>query len=119
MEKIESKYTAEVIAEMKKNAPLDFEKCGVIGEKFGLPQRGIAASAQRNKIEYVNKARVSKTGGKIASKTDLVDMIAGNIGVSAKSLEGLEKATKSTLEAVALATFENLEDLEDSINEED
>jgi methyl coenzyme M reductase subunit C len=118
-EKKESLYTDVVIAEMKKMAPLDFEKCAVIGDKFGLPQRGVVASAKRNDIDYVNKARVSKTGKTIASKADLVSAIAQNLNLSVSVLEGGAKATKDFLEAVATATFDLLEDLEDSINQED
>jgi hypothetical protein len=108
-EKIVSKYTDVVVAEMVKRAPLTFEICGEIGEKFGLPQRGVAASAKRNGIAYVCKPRVSKTGGTITSKSDLVGMIAGNLGLPASDLDGLEKSTKTSLEAVAIATFENLD----------
>lgn len=110
-EKTVSKYTPEVIAEMQSRAPLTFEICGEIGEKFGLPQRGIAASAKRNKIAYVNKARVSKTGNPVASKADLVGMIVENLGLSVSDsvLEGGVKATKEFLETLAVATFEILE----------
>ena len=110
-EKTVSKYTAEVIAEMEKRAPLTFEICGEIGVKFDLPQRGIAASAKRNGIAYVNKARVSKTGNPVVSKSDLVEMITENLGLdlSASVLEGGVKATKEFLEALAVATFEILE----------
>jgi len=103
-EKTESKYTDEVVQEMKASAPLDYEKCGIIADQFGLPQRGVVASAKRNGIAYNVKKRVSKAGGAIVSKPDLVDMIAGNLGLSAGSLEGLEKATKSALQAIASAT---------------
>jgi hypothetical protein len=112
-EKIVSKYTPAVVAEMEKRAPLTFEICGEIGEKFDLPQRGIAASAKRNGIAYVNKARVSKTGNPVASKSDLVSMIAGNLGLSVDSLDGGVKATKGFLENLAVATFELLEEDEE------
>jgi hypothetical protein len=98
-----------VIAEMKRRSPLTFEICGEIGIMFDLPQRGIAASAKRNKIDYVNKARVSKTGNPVVSKSDLVSMIAGNLGLSVASLDGGVKATKDFLEILAVATFELLD----------
>lgn len=109
-EKTESKYTAEVVAEMVKRAPLTFDICGEIGEKFDLPQRGVAASAKRHKIAYINKARVSKTGSPVVSKADLVSMISENLGLdlSASVLEGGVKATKEFLEALAVATFDLL-----------
>ena len=109
MAKEESKYTPIVIAEMEKRAPLTFEICGEIGLKFDLPQRGVAASAKRAGIAYVNKARVSKTGSPVVSKADLVEMIAGNLGLDSASLDGGVKATKDFLETLAVATFEALE----------
>ena len=96
-EKIESKYTPAVIARMNELAPLDFAKCKTIGEEFNLPQRGVVASAQRNKIAYVVKKRVSKSGKVVASKSDLVSAIATEMDLSVEAVAGLEKATKEAL----------------------
>ncbi len=113
----ESVITPEVVAEMQAQAPLDYEKCGVIGEKFGIPQRSVVASATRQGIAYVKKARVSKTGAAVASKSDLVGVIASDLGVDLSSLDGLEKATKSALTAIVesfeIAAFRDSEDGED------
>ena len=106
-EKTVSKYTAEVIAEMEKRAPLNFDICGEIGAKFNLPQRGVVASAKRNGIDYDNKVRVSKTGDKIASKADLVKEILENLDIAyldGSIGEGGAKATKGFLEVLAKAT---------------
>ena len=95
------KIAENVIAEMVKRAPLNYEICGEIAEKFGLKQRAIVASATRNKIDYQKKVRVSKTGNPVTSKADLVEAIAVKFDVSVEELDGLEKATKTALEVVA------------------
>lgn len=93
-----------VLDAMKAASPLNFEKCGVIADKFGLKQRSVVASAIRNEIPYENKKRVSKSGDPVVSKGDLVEAIAENLDLDSSALSGLEKATKSALSAIATAT---------------
>jgi len=96
-----SVITPEILAVMSENSPLNMEKAEAIAEKFGIKARAVIASAVRNGITYEKKARVSKAGTKIVSKTDLVATIAEKFGVSVESLEGLDKANKSALEVLA------------------
>lgn len=99
----ESVITADVVARMVAQAtvaPLDFEMCGKIADEFGIPQRSVVASATRQGLPYAKKARVSKTGAVVASKTDLVAVIAKDLGLDVSVLDGLEKSTKSALTAI-------------------
>jgi len=96
--KATTKFTADVVAVMEENAPLDWAKANEIGDRFDIKPRAVVSSAIRLGIEYNKKERVSKTGAKIVSKADLVGMIANRLGVDADELDGLEKATKTSLE---------------------
>lgn len=96
--KTESRYTEEVLTEMRANVPLDWEKAQEIAKKFDLPPMGVVNSAKRNKIEYKRKERVSKTGAKVISKAELVAQIAEKFSKTIEGLDGLDKATKSALE---------------------
>lgn len=108
--------TKDVIAEMNKRAPLNMEKAQEIAKKFGFDSyRSITASAKRNGIEYVNKARVAKNGKPVTSKTELVEAVAQVLNVN---LEGMEKATKQSLETLSEAVFTMAEDLSDSVDQE-
>ena len=49
---------------------------------------------------YVKKIRVTKTGGKVERKENIVADIARAMGCEAETLSGLEKATKATLELI-------------------
>ncbi len=99
-EKVETVYTEEVVSAMEDSAPLNWEKAKEIADRFGLKPKGVVSSAIRNGIEYKKKERVSKSGAKVTSKTELVASIAEKIGVEADSLDGLEKSTKTALETV-------------------
>lgn len=92
-----SKMDNLVLEAMKANAPLNFETATAIADRFGLKARSVVASAIRNGIPYLKKAKVSKAGLPITSKEDLIESIANKIGVAVASLEGLEKASKSAL----------------------
>lgn len=96
----ESIYTEKVLADLKALEPLNWEKATAYAEKNGFKPMGIVNSAKRNGIEYTKKVRVTKAGGKIESKADLVARIAEHVGKSVKDLDGLEKATKTALEAL-------------------
>lgn len=100
----ESVITEAVVTRMvaqSQIAPLDYEMCGKIADEFGIPQRSVVASATRQGLPYAKKARVSKSGSAIISKTDLVGVIAKELDVKVELLDGLEKATKSALTAIA------------------
>lgn len=97
----ESKFTDEVLEVMEAEAPLNWSKANAIGAQFNLKPRAVVASAIRAGIEYNKIVRVSKTGGKIESKADLVAKIAARLGVSLDSLDGLDKATKTSLQVIA------------------
>ena len=99
-----SKFSDEIIAELNANAPLDFDKVSVIAEKHGEKPKALVACATRNGIEYKRKARVSKSGNPVASKADLVAVIASNLSVDVADLDGLDKATKNVLEVIVKAT---------------
>lgn len=96
-----SKFTDEILAVMRDRAPLNYEIAGEIAEQFGLKQKAVVASAIRNGIDYVRKARVSKTGEPVVTKEDLVATIADKLGLESGDLDGLEKATKVALSKVA------------------
>jgi hypothetical protein len=90
----------EILKVMVENAPLDWDKCNEIAEKFNEKPRSIVASAVRNGIDYNKKARVGKTGQPVVRKEDLVASIAEKFGVPVAELDGLEKANKTALEAL-------------------
>jgi hypothetical protein len=99
-----AKIEDNVIARMKEMAPLNFDLAKKIALEFDLKERSIVACAIRNKIEYVNKPRVGKSGAPVVSKSDLVATIAENLAIDAADLNGLEKATKNALVAIATAS---------------
>lgn len=101
MKNLTDEVKATVMARMVELAPLNMEIAEKIADEFGIKARSVIASAVRNKIEYVKKARVSKTGGEVVSKEDLVGRIAEKFGFSVEDLAGLEKANKSALETLA------------------
>lgn len=103
MKNLTDDQKAKVIARMTELAPLNMEIAEKIADEFDIKARSVIASAVRNKIEYVKKARVSKTGGEVISKDDLVARIAENLGFEVADLVGLEKANKSALEILASA----------------
>lgn len=95
-----SQITAEILEVMKAQAPLNMEKAEAIAIQFDLKPRSVIASAVRNKIEYTKKARVSKAGGEVVSKEQLVARIAEKYGFELDQLAGLDKANKSALEVL-------------------
>ena len=67
-----------------------------LADELGKDVRSVRAKAVRMGI-YKAKERVSKTGGKIETKDEIVAEIAKLVG---KNLDGLEKASKQTLIAI-------------------
>lgn len=95
-----AEFTEELKQEMLDRQPLDWNIAQELAERYDVKPRSIVASAVRQGLEYSKKVRVSKTGDKIASKSDLVGDIAVKYGIDASKLDGLEKANKSALQAL-------------------
>lgn len=60
--------------------------------------RMVTASA--GELTYERKVAVSKNGGEIAKKADIVKLIAERAGVAVAKLDGLEKSPKLALETL-------------------
>lgn len=89
-------YTEAQEAELMAAGEIDNDLALEFAAKFGKDVRSIRAKAVRMGI-YKAKERVSKTGGKIESKEQIVADIAAIVG---KNLDGLEKASKQSLIAI-------------------
>ena len=89
-------YTEAQEAELLAAGVIDNDLAFEFAAKFGKDVRSIRAKAVRMGI-YKAKERVSKTGGKIESKEQIVADIASIVG---KNLDGLEKASKQSLIAI-------------------
>lgn len=70
-----------------------------IAETVGKGVRSIVAKLSREGV-YKKAEKKSVSGGAVFKKADLIEGIAGKIGVPAEQLESLEKATKEALELV-------------------
>lgn len=75
---------------------IDNAKAMELAAQLGKDVRSIRAKATRMGI-YKAQAKVSKTGGKIESKEDIVKEISALIG---KNMDGLEKAPKLALQVI-------------------
>lgn len=87
-------YTESQEAELLAAGVIDNAKALEFAAKFGKDVRSIRAKAVRMGI-YKAAEKVSKTGGKIESKEEIVADIAAIVG---KNLDGLEKAPKLVLQ---------------------
>ena len=87
-------YTAAQEARLAEFDVIDNDRAIELATEFGKDVRSVRAKAVRMGI-YKGKEKVSKTGGKIESKEDIVAEIATLIG---KNLDGLEKAPKLVLQ---------------------
>jgi hypothetical protein len=98
-------YTPEMEAEMKeayKAAWGDAERAEVVGAmaaKFGKSLQSIRSKMSRSGY-YKKPERVTKAGGVVIKKAELVDKIAEKLNVPAERIESLEKATKDVLSLV-------------------
>lgn len=99
MEKTQSKYTAEMVARMHAEAPLNQAKAEALAAEFGpkFTARSVIAKANRDGIAYERKQPTTKNGGKIESKDEIVAEIGQLVGAT---LDGLEKAPKPALQAL-------------------
>lgn len=89
-------YTAAQEARLAEFEVIDNETAIELAAEFGKDVRSVRAKAVRLGI-YKAKAKVSKTGGKIESKEEIVADIAELVG---KNLDGLEKAPKLVLQTL-------------------
>jgi hypothetical protein len=101
--KMASKFEGEIMEAMEAIAPMNFIKATILGEAFEVKPKALVAAAKRAGIEYTVKPRVSKTGGAIVTKEDLVKVIATTLEFEAGEIDGLLKATKTDLLKVAEA----------------
>ena len=89
-------YTEAQEAELLAAGVIDNAAALEFAAKFGKDVRSIRAKAVRMGI-YKAKEKVSKTGGKVESKEQIVADIAAIVG---KNLDGLEKAPKLVLQTL-------------------
>ena len=89
-------YSDAQEAEMLATGVIDNAKALEFAAKYGKDVRSIRAKAVRMGI-YKAAEKVSKTGGKVESKEQIVADIAKLVG---KNLDGLEKAPKLVLQTI-------------------
>jgi hypothetical protein len=89
-------YTAAQEARLAEFDVIDNDIATMLAEEFGKDVRSVRAKAVRLGT-YKGKEKVSKTGGKVESKEDIVKDIADLVG---KNLDGLEKAPKLVLQTL-------------------
>lgn len=92
----EVNYTEAQEARMMEFDVIDNDIAMMLAGEFGKDVRSVRAKAVRLGI-YKAKERVSKSGGKIESKEQIVAEISELVG---KNLDGLEKASKQALIAI-------------------
>lgn len=106
-------YTAEMIAAIAEEAPLNLEKAKALSEKLDRSWRSIVAKAKSEGFEYVSMpAPLKKPKGE--TKADIVSDISGLLeGVK---LDGLEKAPAAALRTLRefIPAFEVEEDASES-----
>lgn len=90
---MEKNYTEAQEARMAEFAVIDNDTAVELAAEFGKDVRSVRAKAVRMGL-YKAKEKVSKTGGKIEKKEEIVAEISELVG---KNLEGLEKASKQAL----------------------
>ena len=83
-------YTAEMVAQLEQNAPLDFAKAQALGKEMNRSVKSIIAKAKREGIEYISKPAPARKKS-APSKADLVNAICK--GLDLDDCAGLEKAT--------------------------
>ena len=97
MAKVETpNYSEAQEAELMAAGVIDNAKALEFAAKYGKDVRSIRAKAVRMGI-YKAAEKVSKTGGKVESKEQIVADIAKLVG---KNLDGLEKAPKLVLQTI-------------------
>ena len=83
-------YTAEMVATLEQNAPIDFDKAQALGKEMGRSVKSVIAKCKREGIEYISKPAPAKKKS-APTKADLVNAICKAVDLD--SCDGLEKAT--------------------------
>jgi transposase-like protein len=84
--------TAKMVADYESGSTVE-----QIANTVGKSVRSVVAKLAR---EGVYQAKAKTAGNTRVRKAELVDMIAGSLGVPAETVESLEKATHEALELV-------------------
>jgi hypothetical protein len=94
-----SKYTVQMEARIRAEAPLNQAKATALAAEFGekFTARSVIAKAVRMEVPYERKVAVTKAGAPIERKEAIVAEIASMVGAN---LDGLEKAPKGALQAL-------------------
>lgn len=97
-------YTPEMTAAMRAAyvASPTKDTVAALAVQFGKTTKSIVAKLSREGV-YVKAAYVTKAGTAPVKKDAMVAVIAGLIGASEESLDGLEKAPKVALALIANA----------------
>ena len=83
-------YTEAMVATLKNNAPIDFDKAQALGKEMGRSVKSVIAKCKREGIEYISKPAPARKKS-APTKADLVSAICKGLDIDA--LDGLEKAT--------------------------
>ena len=83
-------YTAEMVALLEQNAPLDFDKAQAIGKEINRSVKSVIAKCKREGIEYISKPAPARKKS-APTKADLVGAICKGLDID--DCQGLEKAT--------------------------
>lgn len=94
-----SKYTPAMEAAIRAEPVLNQSVANRLAETFGpdFTGKSVIAKINRMGLPYERKVAVTKTGGKVESKTDIVAEIATFVS---GNLDGLDKAPKPALQAL-------------------
>ena len=95
-----SVYTEELVAALRLQNPLTYEKAVAFAEENGLKVRSVIAKAKSMEMEYVPKPVVAKNGDPIERKGEIISEIESALKVAAGSLSGLSKSTKEALKVL-------------------
>ena len=83
-------YTAEMVALLEQNAPIDFDKAQALGKEMQRSVKSVIAKCKREGIEYISKPAPARKKS-APTKADLVNAICKAVDLD--ECNGLEKAT--------------------------
>jgi len=95
-----SAYTDSMVAQLEAQDEWTFAEAVAFAEANSLKPRSVIAKIKSLGLAYVPKPVVTKTGGEVIRKSEIVSRIEASLGVAVPSLA---KATKADLEALAKA----------------